>query len=178
MPDFYQKVQDDLGSVEDLVRKLPGFKGYFDKQDRRAADEMLRSHLVRVFEEQLNRFTGLQRELTDVPGGIMHMERVQNIHTKLQTFIDRIDSAAQGYAGLFDAAKVGEDDLARVYAFDSALLQYQAQFDEGLSAFEAAISDSEFDMKNVLRQLDSIVTDANDTFKSRSEAMLGLQDSV
>jgi hypothetical protein len=33
-------------------------------------------------------------------------------------------------------------------------------------------------MKNVLRQLDSIVTDANDAFKRRGEAMQGLQDSV
>jgi len=178
MPDFYQKIQADQGAVEDLVRQIPGFKGYFEKQDRRAADRLLRDHLVRVFEEQLGAFTGLQRELIDSPGGIMHMERVQNITTKLQTFIDRIGSAAQGYAGLFDATKVNEDELARLYAFDSALLQYQAQFEEGLGALEAAIGNDEVDMKNVLRQLDSIVTDANDTFKRRGEAMHELQDSV
>ena len=71
-----------------------------------------------------------------------------------------------------------EDELARLYAFDSALLQYQAQFEEGLGALEAAIGNDEVDMKNVLRQLDSIVTDANDTFKRRGEAMHELQDSV
>jgi hypothetical protein len=178
MPDFYQKIQEDQGAVEDLIRKIPGFKGYFEKQDRRGADRLLREYLVRVFEEQLGAFTSLQRDLIDSPGGIMQMERVQNITTKLQTFIDRIGSAAQGYAGLFDATKVDQDDLARLYAFDNGLLQYQAQFGEGLGAFEAAIGNDEVDMKNVLRQLDSIVTEANDMFKRRTEAMQGLQDSV
>ena len=42
MPDFYQKIQADQGAVEDLVRQIPGFKGYFEKQDRRAADRLLR----------------------------------------------------------------------------------------------------------------------------------------
>ena len=175
MADFYQKIADMQGSVEELIRKIPGFKGYFEKQDRRAADRLLREHLVRVFEEQLGEFTRLQKRLIDA-GGIMYMERVQSIDTKLRTFIDRIESAASGYAGLFDAVKIEEDALARVYAFDNALLIYQDQFAAGLERFAEALGTDE--VVGVLIQFDDIVTEANNTFKRRVEAMQGLQDAV
>ena len=176
MPDFFNKIQEDQGTVEDIVRRIPGFKGYFEKQDRRAADEALREFIAREFEELLGRFTNLQKELVR-SGGIMHMERAQSIDTKLRTFIDRIESAAQGYAGLFDAMKAKEDELARLYAFDQTLLAYKDQFDEGLDEMERSIGKSE-GLEGILRQLESIVTEANDTFKRRSEAMHDLQDSV
>lgn len=172
MADFFQKITENQGSVEDLVRKIPGFSGYLEKEDRRNADRLLREQLVRIFEEQLGDFTRLQNELVN-SGGIMHMERVQTIDTKMRTFIDRIESAAQGYAGLFDAIKVKEDALARLYAFDQALLSYQDQFNAGLGEFEGAMGTDA--MVSVLRQLDDIVTEANNTFKQRVEAMQGLQ---
>jgi hypothetical protein len=180
MTDFYQKVTDMQGTVEDLVRKVPGFKGYFEMQDRRAADRLLREHLVTVFEQELNEFVRLQKELLDIPGGIGFMERVQGIQTKMQTFIDRIESAAEGYAGVFDAAKVDQAALDRVYAFDNTLLVYQQQFSTGLEELNTAITGEQegAEIKNVLRQLDDIVTEANNTFKFRTEAMRGLQESV
>lgn len=175
MTDFFQRVVDSQGSVEDLIRKIPGFKGYFDKQDRRAADRLLREHLVRVFNEQLAEFTQLQKRLID-KGGFAYMERVQSIDSRLRTFIDRIESAAQGYAGLFDAIKIKEDALGRVYAFDSALLSYQEQFAVGLQRLAEAIGTDEVD--NVLTQLEDVVMEANNTFLRRIEAMQGLQESV
>jgi hypothetical protein len=175
MADFYQKIVEMQGGVEDLVRKVPGFKGYFEKQDRRKADRLLREQLARVFEEQLGEFGRLQKQLINA-GGIGYMERVQSIDTRMRTFIDRIESAAQGYAGLFDAVKVKEDALQRVYAFDSALLVYQDQFAAGLENFAEAIGTEELD--GVLMQLDDLVTEMNNTFKRRVEAMQGLQDAV
>ncbi len=177
MADFYQKITESQGSVEDLIRKIPGFSGYFEKQDRRAADRLLREHLARAFEDQLAEFTRLQKELIDKTG-LTYMERVQGIDTKLRTFIDRIQSAAQGYAGLFDAVKVKEDALARIYAFDNALLGYEQQLETGLASLEFAVLGDEGNVENVLRQLDSVVTEANNTFKRRVEAMQGAADAV
>lgn len=173
--DFYHKITAMQGTLEDLVRKIPGFEGYFEKQDRRAADRLLREHLARVFEEQLGELTRLEKQLVDA-GGIMYMERMQGIDTKLRTFIDRIESAAQGYAGLFDAIKIKEEALASVYAFDNGLLTYQDQLAAGLKALQEAIGTE--DIGGVLSQLDDVVTEANNTFKRRVEAMQGLQDAV
>ncbi len=175
MADFFQLITEGQGTVEDLIRKIPGFKGYFEKQDRRAADRLLREHLVRVFEAQMAEFTRLQKALVS-EGGLRHMEAVQAIDIKLRTFIDRIESAAQGYAGLFDAVKVDEAALARVYAFDNALIVYQEQFATGLQRLQEVLGTEE--VASVLRQLDSVVTEANNTFKRRVEAMQGMVEAV
>ena len=175
MPDFYQKLTDMQGGLEDLIRKVPGFKGYFEKEDRRMADRLLREHIVTVFNEHSTEFTRLQRRLID-NGGIMYMERVQGIDSQLRTFINRVESAAEGYAGLLDAVKIQEEELANVYSFDNALLAYQDQLLTGLSEFEGAIGTDA--VGDVLYQLDDLLTEMNDTFKRRSEAMQGLQDSV
>lgn len=172
MPDFYQKITEMQGAVEDLARKIPGFQGYFEREDRRAADRLLRDHLVRVFEEQLNEFTRLQQRLVS-SGGMKLMERVQGIDTQLRTFIDRIKTASQGYAGLFDAAKVDAESLKRVYAFDNALLTYQDQLATGLKQLEETIGG---EVDGVLNQLEKVVTEANNTFKRREEALKGLLD--
>jgi hypothetical protein len=171
MPDFYQKITEMQGTLEDLARKIPGFQGYFEKEDRRAADRLLRDHLVRVYEEQLNEFTRLQQRLVS-SGGLRFMERVQGIDTQLRTFIDRIKTASQGYSGVFDAVKVDAESLKRVYAFDNALLIYQDQLATGLKQLEEAIGG---EVEGVLSQLEEVAHEANNTFKRREEALQGLQ---
>jgi hypothetical protein len=109
-------------------------------------------------------------------GGIDKMEQVQRIDTMMRTFIDRIEGAGGGYAGLFDAVKVDEDALARVYAFDNALLTYQDQFAAGLEQLGQAIGTEA--LGSVLQQLEMVVRDANDTFLSRDEALKGLASAV
>lgn len=168
MTDFYQKISEESGSLEDLARKMPGFGGYLKRNDRRAADRLLRERLVRVFEEQLTRFTRLQRDLVEA-GGLRYMERVQSIDTGLRTFIDRVKTASSGYAGAFDAIKVDEEDIQKLYAFDNALLTYQDQLVAGLNQLEESIGTD--GVAGVLRQLESVVADANNTFKRRAEAL-------
>jgi hypothetical protein len=175
MTDFYQKITDMQGTLEDLVRKVPGFNGYLEKEDRRAADQLLREQIGRRFEELLTDFTSVQQRVVEKTG-LQYMERVQGIDTKLRTFIDRIESAAKGYAGLFDAIKVKEEGLARLYAFDNALLTYQDQFSQGLRQLEQSLDGGE--VSSVLNQLDQIVIEANNTFLRRVEALQGLQEGV
>ena len=95
---FFTRIAEGQGTIEDVARKLPGFKGYLAKQDRRAADRLLREHIVLVFEELLREFTRLQNQMVD-SGGLKYMERARRIDTVLQTFIDRVRTAPEGYAG-------------------------------------------------------------------------------
>src|SRR5687767_9044189 len=174
MADFYQKITDMQGTLEDLVRKVPGFSGYFEKEDRREADRLLRKHISQRYEELLTEFTRVQQGLISRTG-LQFMERVQGIDTKLRTFIDRIDTASRGYSGVFDSVKVKEDALARLYAFDNGLLVYQDQFAQGVKQLEDIGNEG---IDSVLTQLDKVITEANNTFERRSEAMMGLQEGV
>lgn len=173
MPDFFQKFEQDRGSVEDLVRKLPGFKGYFAREDRREADALLRERLVRLYGEQRSELNRLQRALVD-SGGLKYMEAAQRVDTKLGTLIDSIETAARGYAGLFDAIKVKEEALDRLYAFDAALLTYTDQLATGLRELEDALGTDE--VREVFDDLESVVTEALNAFRRRVEAIQGLSE--
>jgi hypothetical protein len=175
MTDFYQRIVDMQGSVEDLARKVPGFKGYFEKQDRRAADKLLRAKLSRMFGEQLSEFVRVQKKLVD-GGGMKHMGKVQGIQTRLQTLIDKIDSAPRGYAGLFDSVKVDEQALASVYAFDNGLFVYHDQLASGLKALVDVIGTD--GVGKVLDQLDDLSAEISNTFARRVDVLQGLQPSV
>lgn len=178
MADFYQRIVDMQGTVEDIIRRIPGISELVERGDRRAADELLREQLARRFEEQMARFDQLKQQLIDETG-LEHMERVQTVDTKMRAFIGRIETAADGYSGLFSRVPVNSESLERLYAFDNALFTYLDQFAAGLSELERAINSSgEMDIKDILRQLDSIATEANNVFKQRVEVLTDLQDSV
>lgn len=172
MSDMYDKIESMQGGLEDLARQIPGFKGYLEKEDRREADKLLREKIVRVFEALESRLNQYEKRLVDA-GGLEHMEKVQSVNTKLRTFIDRVDSAPRGYAGLFDAIKVREPELARLYAFDNALLAYEGRFEEAIEKFGAAIDAGE-GLGEAILALDELTAEANETFKQRVEVLTTL----
>jgi len=55
MTDLYEQIRDDRGRIESFVGKFPGYKGYKEKEMRRAADKLLRETLARRVEEQWRR---------------------------------------------------------------------------------------------------------------------------
>ena len=103
-------------------------------------------------------------------------ERARRIDTALQTFIDRVRTAQQGYAGLFDAVKIREEELDAVYAFDNGLLLYSEQIAVGLKRFEATISSD--DIEDMFDQLDEAVKEVAELFRRRVEVMRGLETAV
>lgn len=169
---FYEQVEQMQGSLERMARALPGFGGYLRREDRRAADELLRERIARSYANSLSVFSSLSTRIVE-SGGMSYMEQVQRIDTGLVTFIDRVRTAARGYSGAFDAVKVDEEGLVRLYAFDESLLLYQDQLASGLKALEDAIGGEQ--LKSVLDELEKLVAEINSVFARRSEAMMALQ---
>jgi hypothetical protein len=119
--DLTEKVQAEQSGFEALVAKIPGYKGYKKKEQRREADKLLRLHVAKKYEEQLGKLNEIQYNLT-LQGRLGVLVPLERAAMKLQLLIDRIKTASYGYAGLFDAIKVEEDDLTKLYEFDEAML--------------------------------------------------------
>lgn len=158
----------DKQGLDDLIRKIPGVKGYLAKEDRRDSDKQLRDRLVALLVEAQTQFALVQKELI-ADTGFAYMEKTQSIDRKLQNFIDRVRTAARGYASLFDRDTIDEAALDRLYVFDNALFGYLDQISGQIDALKD-LSDRELIGEN-LRELESVVTDANDTFKKRDEVI-------
>lgn len=172
MSSNYERIKDERGKLESLLGKIPGYKGYKEKEMRREADRLLREALVRDFGEQLNRLTPIQNTLFD-NGAIDLMDDIGAVKTALQTLIDRIRHASQGYAGFFDANRVKEDDLDRLEAFDQQLVAEVARVSAAIDNLDAA-AEANSDEKKAIKAAGAVVKEISTLFNKRGSVITGM----
>jgi hypothetical protein len=170
MSDLFDRVTDNQNFFQKLLAKIPGFKGYFEKSNRRAADKLLRTTVANRFEEQWQRISSVQRDLIS-QGGIAYISSLESAAIKLRQFIDRVRTASYGYAGFFSAVKVNEDELAAVYQYDLALLESADEVSRAIDNVEASIGTD--GLKAAIRHLTTIAQQCVEAFNKRSEVMIG-----
>jgi hypothetical protein len=168
--DLREKVTEALGGLEQLVAKIPGYKGYKEKEMRREADKLLREHLARQFEEQRRKITKLQKQLIK-SGQVALLDDLEEGVMKLQNLIDRLKTASYGYAGFFDAIKVKEAQLDALYEFDNALMDEVPRVAEGINNVSEAIVAKE-GVAEAIADLMSTIQGVNDTFSKRQDVIL------
>jgi hypothetical protein len=168
---YRQRIEDSRGGLESLVSKIPGYHGYKEKENRRAADKLLRDQLTKQLDEQRRRLAELQRNLLD-GGGLLMVDDLDRAVTKVQKLADKIRTASYGYAGIFDAVKVKEEQLDALYTFDEGMLQQVASVQTAIDALATAI-DSNGDVKSAIRAVVSAAEQAENTWRQRESAITG-----
>jgi hypothetical protein len=168
MTDYYDKIKDSQGLFGKIAGMIPGFNGYLDREQRREADKMLRDNIANRYSEQLGRISDLQVQLLS-SGGIDYIDDLQDAATRLQRFIDTVKTAAHGYAGLFDAIKVNEPELIKLYQFDLAMLENVSKVAAAVDNVESSIGGD--GLPAALRHLSSVIGEANTTYERRKEVL-------
>ena len=171
MDDFFQKVTSQQDPFKRLASIIPGFNGYIERQNRRDADKILRDTVARRFEEQYQRASQLQTDLISA-GKIEFVDDMEKAVIKLRTFIDKISTAPRGYAGLFDAVKINEEELESIYQFDAAFFDLAEQVGRALDNVEASLGDDAA-LPAAIRNITSLARLAVETYNKRSEAVTG-----
>lgn len=167
---FLSKVAGDIDPFKKILSYIPGFKGYVERQSRRDSDKLLRDTVAKRFEEQWGRVSALQRDFIS-RGQIEFVDDLEAAGIKLRTFADRIRRATRGYSGLFDAVKINEEELARLYEYDAAMLGLADEVGRAIDNIEASIDTD--GLGAALRELISIAQRCIDIFDRREEAILG-----
>jgi hypothetical protein len=174
LPDMYGKIQDESSVLGDLAAKIPGFSGYIERSRRREADQILRETIASRLEASRLTLSNVHQELSrDIVKAMEHAEPLGRADTRLMGLIGKVRDAPQGYAGFFDAVKIKEDDLARIYAFDGSMLTYSEQVGLDIDALQEATTD-DGDIDDAIRALDTTLREANLTFDSRNEILSGV----
>lgn len=168
--DMRETVQASQSGFENLVNKIPGYQGYKDKELRREADKLLRMELAAQFDDQRKRLAELQHQLIS-QAQIEFLDDLERAVMKLQLLIDRIKTASYGYAGLFDAVKVKEEQLDALYEFDNQMFSFVEEVAGDTDRVSSAITARE-SIGEAITDLVSTVTEANLTFGHREEAIL------
>ncbi|MGI6209215.1 MAG: hypothetical protein ACOYEW_13510 [Anaerolineae bacterium] len=138
--DYRDRIEGDLGGFERLVRQIPGYRGYKEREQAREADRLLRERLSQRLYAQRDRILEIVRTLTR-RGGLALLGDLDLASRRLETLSDTVRTASYGYAGLFDAIKVGQEELAALYEHDAALMDQVPVLEGAVDAVEAAIGD-------------------------------------
>lgn len=176
MSELYDKIIEQRGGFENLVARIPGFRGYLDNKARREADRMIRDHLADQYSARITRFVAAEKALLD-NDGFAFMGKTNGIKTNLQHFRDRIKTAAPGYSGPFEQVKVTPEDLEAVYSFDEAMIRYVDHFDDAIAAFESAAS-SKTGIDESLSTIDKLTREANQAFDLRDDVFTQLSKGL
>lgn len=173
MGDIHDKVEQEYTAVEKVIDAIPGWSGYQRRQKRRQADKLLRETLADKLEAQRRRMDGAQKKLLQ-RRRLELVDDVESAVTQLKTFADRVRFASYGYAGLFDAVKIGEAQLEQLYDFDAALIDYVQRLDVANDRLREAISQGEA-IEDTIEVIQDITREANATFDRRQRLILGTE---
>lgn len=171
MSDLFDKVTGQMDFVKNLASKIPGFNGYVERQNRRAADKLLRESVADRFEELWKRTSTIQTDMVN-EGKIELLDDMEQAALQLRTFADKIRTASYGYAGFFDAVKIKEGELAQLYEFDLAFFEVAEQIGRALDNIEASMGDAD-GLKAAIRNLIALAREAVTTFNRRYEMING-----
>jgi hypothetical protein len=167
--DIFGKIGADADPFKRILKKIPGFGGYQERQDRRAADKMLREAVADRFQQLEQRVSALQRDLIS-QGEIGLIDDLEGAAIKLRTFADRVRRATYGYSGLFDEVKINENELNAMYQYDASLLDLVDDIGRAIDNVEASFGSE--GLPAAIRHLVNLTRQAVEIFDRREEIVL------
>jgi hypothetical protein len=176
MSELYDRITSQPGSLERLIKRIPGFTGYLDKKARRTADRMLRDHIADELSQRIARLNQIENTILN-NGGLSYMSKTSSAKSKLQHFHDLVKTAAPGYSGIMEALKIGPEEMDKLYSFDEALIAYADKFDGALNTLAKAVTDKT-GIDEAIAGLDALTIEANNAFSLRDDVLTNLSKSV
>jgi hypothetical protein len=168
--DLVDKIQEGQNFLEKIASRIPGFKGYREKERRREADRINREHLAVQLESSKKELDTLSANASRV-GALDAINDIETARKRLDKVAARIRYADRGYAGFFDAVKVDDAILDRVYRFDLALLAGVEEAREAAQAAGAAAGGVGPALQGYIGRLDAL----DDALGEREQILSGVR---
>lgn len=135
-----QRPEDVLEQkARELLDRIPGYRGYRLKEERRDADRRVREAVADAFAAELLRVERIGRDLANARrlGEIGAVERASQA---IRHFIDRVRTTTPGYGGLFGDRDIDGVVLDQLRLFDESLLLGVDELRPAVDKLEAAMS--------------------------------------
>ena len=141
--------------IESILRHIPGFRGYLEKEYRRDSDELQRKWLADRLQRAKPALDELSRRLVDARQ-LDLLPQIDRVRARLEKLIWRIRSAVQGYSGFFDLVQVDENTLDRVYEHDMMLLAQVETLAKGLEELPQRQASAAAAIPELMQQIDQL----------------------
>ncbi len=161
MGDGYERARERRNLLERLGAKIPGLKGYLDRELRRETDKMERDWIAGRLDRARQSVQAAVREWSR-SGNLANLDLASSLEKLLDRFANRVRHADYGYTGFFDAVKVYEAELERLYEFDLALIERVEEITARIESLPGTASEP------ALRSLLEAVEEADRAFDERA----------
>ena len=160
---------DNRGSIESMLRQIPGFRGYLEKDYRQESDHLVRRWMADRLQQSKRALDASMTALIDA-GRIDQLTAWERVKNRMDALINRLRSAVRGYSGFFDFVQVNVELLDRVYEHDLALVQSVEKLAGSIEQTSGSADVSDTITADWLRQIDEI----DRRFSQRGEMLNGL----
>lgn len=164
---------DRAGSLGNLIQRVPGYRGYRQKEDRRNADRAVRDRIVFELDQRAARIEAVASALA-AKRDLANVGTVNALARDIRALSTRVRTASYGYGGLFGDRDVNEHALAQIQDFDEALLEGAAAYDGPIAALERATPDTITAMSDAVAAITRHLTEQ---FAARSNVVETAQPS-
>jgi hypothetical protein len=168
---IFGKVSEDIDPFKKILNKVPGFEGYIERTKRRDSDKLIREYIFDRYRELEGRVSRLQRDFIR-EGEIQYVDDLEATAIKLRTFADRMKTAQRGYAGLFDAVKINQDELTQIYEYDASMLNFVDEINHAIDNVESSVGTD--GLPAAVRHLETKAGESIQAFDRRESVILGL----
>ena len=173
MDDLRDHIRSEEGGLEHLMRKIPGFAGYKDREQRRQADQIQRTFIADALSRERDRLTDVGKVLM-AHGGLALLTDIDRVSGLFDKVADRVRHATHGYSGFFDAVRIVEADLDRVYEYDLSMLQELSAVSEAITALGAAAEAGGSEAGQRLRAVEGYAKSLDQKIDNRTRVMMGV----
>jgi hypothetical protein len=164
----FEQAKTQRNALEKLGDMIPGFRGFQNRELRRDVDKLQREHLAGELGRLKAAVRDRARAYTDA-GQIAALNGFDRLDRQLDGLAQAVRFADYGASGIFDAVKVGEPELQRLYEFDLSLLEDLAGVETDLAAVPAP--GGEDNPGTVLDRLQQRVRALDDKWRQRGRVI-------
>jgi len=167
MNDGLERAREGRNLLEKLGAKIPGFRGYLEREMRREVDKLQRDWLAGQVDRARFAVNSRIRDWTR-SGQLDNLDLAGSLEKALDRLANRIRHADYGSSGFFDAVKIGESELDRLYSFDLGLSETVEELAVRVEGLPETASEP------ALRNLLEAVNAADRTFDERATVFEGV----
>ncbi|HUS40185.1 MAG: hypothetical protein WBF93_00745 [Pirellulales bacterium] len=156
--------------IETVLRHIPGFRGYLEKEYRRDSDTLQRDWLADRLDRSKRGLDELTRALADA-AQIDVLPQCDRLRGRIDKLSSRIRGAMKGYSGFFDLVRIDEAALDRVYEFDAGLIETVDDLATKVEALPSEQDDVATATKALLDEVDKL----EKVWDEREDLLKGLE---
>lgn len=165
-----KKHADSRGWIETVLRYIPGFRGYLEKEYRRESDDLQRDWLADRLQRSKRGLDEYTRKLAEA-AEIDAIPMCDRLRGKIDKIIGRIRGAMQGYSGFFDLVEVDEARLDQVYQHDVDMMENVAALAERVEGLASEAKPP----AEVIPEMMNSVEEIEQQWDAREDILKGLE---